>query len=302
MGCRKLAYWSEEKPVLRCVRESGEHQKSCVNWYDYGARFYDAALARFHTQDPMTVFTPGISPYSYADNNPIMYIDYYGLGLFSWIKKLFGKKDLCPLNQHKQKASPKVRRKKKKKPTKNLTRRSNDDDDSAERIDMLSIAPLGFSGFEGSVPNRRLVDIPTRVPEYKGKPIEDDESISFGENIQFIENKDSFYDLPAAKKTLAELVKTLKEWPQLKIFIVGNTGSDKKVDGVYYGNSMKALAEPALLNGKMTTTGALMSARARSVYKYLIDKDIDPKRMNYGPGNHYDNPSGRITSFVLKNE
>ena len=80
MGCRKLAYWSEEKPVLRCVMESGEHQKSCVNWYDYGARFYDAALGRFHTIDPLAMIFQSYTPYQYGLNNPLRFEDWEGMG------------------------------------------------------------------------------------------------------------------------------------------------------------------------------------------------------------------------------
>ena len=49
--------------------------KNGLNWYDYGARHYDAALGRFVTVDPMSEKYYGISPYAYCVNNPIMYID-----------------------------------------------------------------------------------------------------------------------------------------------------------------------------------------------------------------------------------
>jgi RHS repeat-associated protein len=49
-----------------------------LDWYDYGARFYDASLGRFGTIDPLCEFMPYSSPYAYAGNNPISYIDYNG--------------------------------------------------------------------------------------------------------------------------------------------------------------------------------------------------------------------------------
>ena len=51
-----------------------------LDWYDYGARFYDPALGRFTTIDPWAENYTRQSPYLYAYNNPIRYTDYKGLG------------------------------------------------------------------------------------------------------------------------------------------------------------------------------------------------------------------------------
>jgi hypothetical protein len=50
-----------------------------IVWYDYGFRYYDAALARFTTIDPLKEKNHSQSGFVYAANNPIKYIDFMGL-------------------------------------------------------------------------------------------------------------------------------------------------------------------------------------------------------------------------------
>jgi RHS repeat-associated protein len=52
--------------------------KGVENSLDYGARHFDPRLARFNSIDPMKFNFPSMSNYSYAENNPIRYIDYDG--------------------------------------------------------------------------------------------------------------------------------------------------------------------------------------------------------------------------------
>ncbi len=50
-----------------------------LDWYDYGARFYDPQLGRWHVPDPMIEKHFDYSGYAYVYNNPTKLIDPFGL-------------------------------------------------------------------------------------------------------------------------------------------------------------------------------------------------------------------------------
>jgi len=53
-------------------------EENGINWYYFGDRLYDPVIGRFTTIDPFLDMYLSLTPYQYAQNNPILFIDVNG--------------------------------------------------------------------------------------------------------------------------------------------------------------------------------------------------------------------------------
>jgi RHS repeat-associated protein len=297
-----------------------------LNVYDYGHRMYDPALGRFWQVDPLADFFPGINPYSFAFDNPISYNDPDGLAPMwflklranlkqTWynvtgrgniqasitghhgrtlagerksVKVYAGKDGQAPAPKpHAQKAADNYGKK---------------DTGGGTPEEPLNEGPFETEPEAYPEPEPEAYPEPEKKdPEYKGRTIQENKSISFSENIVFGVNSSAIPNTSQNNKVISDLVKVLTDYPQLQLLILGNAGTDKPGQVRFYGNSTQALNQGGMVNGRWTTFGSLMTSRAQAMYNALIKSGIDPSRLTFGPGNLLPTPDGRRTSFVLRN-
>lgn len=137
--------------------------------------------------------------------------------------------------------------------------------------------------------------------EFKGEEIEiTEDGYQYDEQILFVNSTDLFSNPKEARDQLKDLSRLLKKEKDLKVTIIGNTATSSPQKGVIYGDSKAALDQEVTLNTKDASIRDSMNARAKRVYKLLVDGGVNPNQLDYTTGTHGRTRKERVVSFRIK--
>jgi RHS repeat-associated protein len=83
--CNRLIYSQKPRTSVNKYLYNGKELQddnlggTKLDWYDFEARMYDPQLGRFHVIDPKAKMNPGWTPYRFAFNNPLRFVDPDGM-------------------------------------------------------------------------------------------------------------------------------------------------------------------------------------------------------------------------------
>ncbi|WP_053337435.1 RHS repeat-associated core domain-containing protein [Microscilla marina] len=176
------------KPEHRYLYNGKEKQEEFgLNWIDYGARFYDAQLGRWHGVDELSEKYHATSPYAYVVNNPLKFIDPNGKEIEKGSQKEWDKqkKKIASRRSELQKKIENLKAKAEKKgwSKKKLARKIGN---RQERISRLSSTLTTMDGLESSKQTYALEKTTDELGETKLDPNTKNIVIKFGVTSNFV--------------------------------------------------------------------------------------------------------------------
>ncbi len=284
-----------------------------LNLYDLGARMYDPAIGRFMIVDPLADLINYQSGYAFADNNPVLNVDEYGFGILRAIGNIFSrigfgiKKVLtggnCDCRQFQgeslrdawnQPDFPGVKDfindvfsgSGRPSPTNvNPPSEEPSDDNNSSRTKLSSITmnPIGpvvsNSSFNTSplniYPPANQTSVVNRPkPTFRGRVVDSNTTINL--NITFMQSRFLVEPTDSNLKIINDLVKTLKEYPEISVIIYANMG--------VFGKDNNEVTDSD--EGRMKV-GNFKSQRANTILKILQANGIPASRIQTQPGHSH---------------
>jgi len=137
--------------------------------------------------------------------------------------------------------------------------------------------------------------------EFKGEEIEiTEDGYQYSEEILFVNSTDLFSNPKEARNQLKDISKLLKNNKDLTVTIIGNTATSTPQNGVIYGSSNRALNQEVTLNTKDATIRESMIARAKRVFRLLVDSGVDENQLDVTTGTHGKTRKERVVTFKIK--
>ncbi len=92
-----LMYQPMEVPDVQDYKYSGKELVDYANlgWYDYGARYYDPVLMRWHSADLLLEKYYSTSPYAFCSNNFVNFVDPDGKDIYCFSQGVYWGKSEC---------------------------------------------------------------------------------------------------------------------------------------------------------------------------------------------------------------
>jgi hypothetical protein len=283
--------------------------KGAGNSYDYGMRIYDSRLGRFLSTDPLSAEYPWNSTYAFAENDVISAIDLDGLEKYTisgdgYIRP----NDLDPNGKNGLVEYGKGGEIKNgfKKPEEALAAKQLDDSRAKDnpKIGRTVAVRIIYKTTQTDIKEKTENHTPHKGKDKAPKSIEDAAKragVPSKVQVQFKTNSDGLIDRNEAIKQLKTLAKFLKNNPNAKVVLSGNTGSGY-FENIPTGHTPDILNGPAILNGKNVKISDLMTARAEALKSVLTSSDfnIDPKRIQTTTGDQFIGEEGKSVGVKVK--
>ncbi|HEY5750641.1 MAG TPA: RHS repeat-associated core domain-containing protein [Chryseolinea sp.] len=277
-----------------------------LGWYSTLFRIYDPAIGRFLQMDPLADFFSGITPYNFAENNPVLYGDPSGLSPTLWqrMKAFFGIGRLSGTRAagNQEYVKPVARNRGKPVPYNfglpvsppTGTRQpapvqlqqiveEEPEEPEEEEPPVIYFPPGPIYPAKPKPPQRKPED---RKPPYP-KPPRPPFDVPRGgrrkfDAYQFEADKSNLYSTPANDKLINELIITLKSSYNIHLEIKGNVNAEPSW---FFEGHQKELT----------------SNRAKAIYDALRAAGIPASQLKASPGNIEKTGGNMSATFILTN-